>query len=197
MKSGIRTPNLKKSLKAKTTGRMKRQIKKSVNPLYGKKGMGYVNNPKKAIYNKVYNKTTVDIVPKGKSKTNTNKTSDETTHITDTTKATKNEYSISKTQTYNFKDEYTEFKKKYTYSDFKKFRNTYLKRAPIYFAIFIFLLFFSALNDIPMLFIVGVFCLIYSLICIFNGIKYAIKMHASKNKKDIKFETPTDTIKPK
>ena len=58
MKFGFRTPSIKKSIKARTTGRLKREIKKSINPLYGKKGMGFVNNPKKAIYNKVYNKTT-------------------------------------------------------------------------------------------------------------------------------------------
>ena len=58
MKFGVRKPSLKKSLKARTTGRVKRQLKKSVNPLYGKKGMGYINNPSKAVYNKIYNKTT-------------------------------------------------------------------------------------------------------------------------------------------
>lgn len=57
MKIGIRKPNLKKRLKARTTGKIKRKIKKSVNPLYGKKGMGLIKNPKKAMYNKVYNKT--------------------------------------------------------------------------------------------------------------------------------------------
>lgn len=61
MKIGIRKPSLKKSIKARTTGRIKREIKKSVNPLYGKKGMGLITNPKKAVYNKVYNKTTVSI----------------------------------------------------------------------------------------------------------------------------------------
>lgn len=35
-------------------------MKKAVNPLYGKKGMGLINNPKKAVYNKIYNKVTVD-----------------------------------------------------------------------------------------------------------------------------------------
>lgn len=60
MKIGVRTPNLKKSLKARTTGRLKRQMKKAVNPLYGKKGMGLINNPKKAVYNKIYNKVTID-----------------------------------------------------------------------------------------------------------------------------------------
>lgn len=61
MKMGVRTPNLKKSIKARTTGKMKRALKKSVNPLYGKKGMGMINDPKKAVYNKVYNKTTVSV----------------------------------------------------------------------------------------------------------------------------------------
>lgn len=60
MKIGLRTPSLEKSFKARTTGRLKRQMKKSVNPLYGKKGMGLINNPKKAIYNKIYSKTTID-----------------------------------------------------------------------------------------------------------------------------------------
>lgn len=59
MKIGIRTPSVKKSIIARTTGRINREIKKSINPMYGKKGMGIVNDPKKAIYNKVYNKTTV------------------------------------------------------------------------------------------------------------------------------------------
>ena len=58
MKIGMRKPSLKKSLRARTTGKVKRKIKKSVNPLYGKKGMGFVKNPKKSIKNKVYHKTT-------------------------------------------------------------------------------------------------------------------------------------------
>lgn len=60
MKIGVRTPSLKKSFKARTTGRINRTLKKSVNPLYGKKGMGYIKNPEKAIYNKIYHKVTVD-----------------------------------------------------------------------------------------------------------------------------------------
>ncbi len=36
---------------------MKRKVKKAVNPLYGRKGMG-VLHPKRAIRNKVYRKTT-------------------------------------------------------------------------------------------------------------------------------------------
>ncbi|MBN1039039.1 hypothetical protein DVW12_10025 [Clostridium botulinum] len=61
MKVGLRKPSLKKSIKARTTGKLKREIKRSINPLYGKKGMGYINDPKKAIYNKTYNKTTVGV----------------------------------------------------------------------------------------------------------------------------------------
>lgn len=61
MKFGMRKPSLKKSFKARTTGKAKRMLKKAINPFYGKKGMGIINNPKKAIYNKIYNKTTFDI----------------------------------------------------------------------------------------------------------------------------------------
>ena len=66
MKFGMRKPSLKRSIKARTTGRAKRTLKKSINPMYGKKGMGLLN-PKKAVYNKVYNKTSfgfVDILKK-------------------------------------------------------------------------------------------------------------------------------------
>ena len=61
MKFGIRKPSIKKSLKARTTGKLKRSLKKSVNPFYGKKGTGLVINPKKSIYNKVYKKTSFSI----------------------------------------------------------------------------------------------------------------------------------------
>jgi len=57
MKFGLRTPSLKKSIKARTTGRAKRAVKKALIPGYGRKGMGWIKNPKKAAYNKVYNKT--------------------------------------------------------------------------------------------------------------------------------------------
>ena len=63
MKVGIRKPSLKKSVKARTTGRVKRAVKSSIDPTYGKKGMGWVKDPKKAAYNKVYNKTTVGVNP--------------------------------------------------------------------------------------------------------------------------------------
>lgn len=60
MKFGMRMPSLKKSIKARTTGKLKRAAKKAVNPLYGKKGTGLLN-PKKAVYNKVYKKTSFSI----------------------------------------------------------------------------------------------------------------------------------------
>ena len=69
MKFGVRKPSIKKSISARTTGKLKRQVKRAVNPLYGKKGMGYVHDPQKAIYNKVYNKTTLGT--KGILKSNT------------------------------------------------------------------------------------------------------------------------------
>ena len=58
LKIGLRTPSLKKSFKARTTGKLKRKIKKATNPFYGKKGMGYIKNPKRAIKNKIYHKAT-------------------------------------------------------------------------------------------------------------------------------------------
>lgn len=61
MKFGMRTPSLKKSIKARTTGKAKRAVKKAVIPGYGQKGMGLIKDPKKAVYNKVYNKTSFSI----------------------------------------------------------------------------------------------------------------------------------------
>lgn len=60
-RSIIRKPSLKKSISARTTGRAKRAVKKAVIPGYGKKGTGWIKNPKKAAYNKVYNKTSISI----------------------------------------------------------------------------------------------------------------------------------------
>lgn len=61
MKIGPRKPNLKKRVRAQTTSKWKRKAKRTINPFYGKKGMGWIRNPKRALYNKVYNKTTFDI----------------------------------------------------------------------------------------------------------------------------------------
>ncbi len=57
MKIGIRKPSVKKMIKAKTTGKAKRAVKKAINPVYGKKGAG-LKDPKRAIKNKVYRETT-------------------------------------------------------------------------------------------------------------------------------------------
>ena len=59
MKFGVRTPSLKKSISARTTGKAKRSIKRALIHGYGKKGRGWITSPKKAAYNKVYRKTTV------------------------------------------------------------------------------------------------------------------------------------------
>lgn len=61
MKFGIRKISPMKSLKARTTGRAKRAVKKALIPGYGKKGMGWIKNPKKAAYNKVYKKTSFSL----------------------------------------------------------------------------------------------------------------------------------------
>ena len=61
MKFGLRTPSFKKSFKARTSGRAKKAVKKALIPGYGKKGTGWIKNPKKATYNKVYNKTSFSI----------------------------------------------------------------------------------------------------------------------------------------
>lgn len=42
MKFGLRTPSLKKSFRARTTGRAKRAVKKTLIPGYGKKGINEI-----------------------------------------------------------------------------------------------------------------------------------------------------------
>jgi len=61
MKLGLRTPSLKKSIKARTTGKLKRSLKKAVNPLYGKSGVGFVKDPVKSTENNIYKKTTFSL----------------------------------------------------------------------------------------------------------------------------------------
>ncbi|MRM77603.1 hypothetical protein GJI91_01380 [Lactococcus lactis subsp. cremoris] len=61
MKFGMRKPSITKSLKARTTTKYKRKVKKALIPGYGKKGMGWVKDPKKAAYNKVYKKTSFSL----------------------------------------------------------------------------------------------------------------------------------------
>lgn len=54
-----RKPNLKKSISARTS--IKRQIIHRGN-LKMPKGYGWIRNPRKFLYNKVYNKLTVDLL---------------------------------------------------------------------------------------------------------------------------------------
>ncbi|ADA64735.1 hypothetical protein [Lactococcus lactis] len=61
MKFGMRKPSITKSLKARTTTKYKRKVKKALIPGYGNKGMGWAKNPKKAAYNKVYKKTSFSL----------------------------------------------------------------------------------------------------------------------------------------
>ena len=61
MKFGMRKPSIKRSIKARTTGRAKRAVKKSINPVYGKKGVGFAKDPTQSIKNAVYKRTTFSI----------------------------------------------------------------------------------------------------------------------------------------
>lgn len=61
MKVGIRKPSIKKSFKARTTGMVKRKVKSAINPFYGKKGIGFIRNPKRAVKNAVYHQTTIGV----------------------------------------------------------------------------------------------------------------------------------------
>jgi len=68
MKLGFRTPSLKKRISARTS--WKRAVRHRAG-IKAPRGMGIVTNPKKAIYNKVYRKTTFgigDIAKTDKSK---------------------------------------------------------------------------------------------------------------------------------
>jgi hypothetical protein len=56
MKFGIRKPSLRKSLAARTS--VKRMVKNSLG-LKAPRGYGWLTNPKKAAYNRVYNRTSI------------------------------------------------------------------------------------------------------------------------------------------
>jgi hypothetical protein len=58
MKFGMRKPSLKKRLSARTS--LKRQVVHRAG-LKMPRGWGWLRNPKKYAYNKVYNKTSFDI----------------------------------------------------------------------------------------------------------------------------------------
>lgn len=57
------TPEYRAKLdeRARKRAEAKRAVKKAVNPLYGKKGVGLAKNPKRAVKNAVYKKTTVGV----------------------------------------------------------------------------------------------------------------------------------------
>jgi hypothetical protein len=59
MKLGIRKPSLTKSLAARTS--VKRMVKNSLG-LKAPRGYGWLTNPKKAAYNRVYNRTSISWV---------------------------------------------------------------------------------------------------------------------------------------
>lgn len=61
MKIGIRNFNLKNRIKARTTAKVKRKVKGKLFPWYGKAGMGWIRNPKKAFYDLIYKRTTVSV----------------------------------------------------------------------------------------------------------------------------------------
>lgn len=75
MKFGYRKPSIKKSIKARTTGKIKRQAKKAINPMYGQKGVGFIKNPQKSIKDSIYHKTTYDITAPLKEQSTNERTS--------------------------------------------------------------------------------------------------------------------------
>jgi len=56
MKFGVRMPSLKKSIAARTS--VKRFVRHNLG-LKAPRGMGWITNPQKALYNRVYNRTSV------------------------------------------------------------------------------------------------------------------------------------------
>ncbi|MDB6252168.1 TerB N-terminal domain-containing protein [Lactobacillus amylovorus] len=70
-RSVFRKPSLKASFKARTTGRAKRVVKRAIIPGYGKKGTGFIKNPKRSMYNAVYHRTSIDTLKPIKNKKRT------------------------------------------------------------------------------------------------------------------------------
>ena len=68
MKVGIRKPSIRKSISARTKGYATRSMKRAINPTYGHKGAGWVRDPQRALYNKVYSKTTMSATTTVRSK---------------------------------------------------------------------------------------------------------------------------------
>lgn len=59
MKFGVRRPSVRKSIAARTS--IKRIVRQSVG-LKAPRGWGWLTNPKRAAYNRVYNRTTISLV---------------------------------------------------------------------------------------------------------------------------------------
>lgn len=60
-KIGLRSPSVKRSVTSRTTGRLTRTAKRSLNPLYGKKGVGFITNPEKSVKNSIYHTYTAGV----------------------------------------------------------------------------------------------------------------------------------------
>lgn len=59
MKFGLRVPSLRKRIAARTSWR--RYVRHSLG-IKAPRGMGWFTNPKRALYNRVYKRTTIDAV---------------------------------------------------------------------------------------------------------------------------------------
>ncbi len=129
MKFGMRKPSLKKSFKARTTGKIKRQAKSAINPIYGKKGVGFVKNPSKSIKNSIYHKTTFSIFDlfksNKKSPNNSESTYQKNTKQTVTLSDVEKMNSTQKTQLYHtIQTQYSTFYNEY-YNEMQKIEKNY------------------------------------------------------------------------
>ena len=57
----MRKPSVKRMIKARTTGPAKRAVKKAVIPGYGRRGMGFVKNPKRSVKGAIYRRMTFSV----------------------------------------------------------------------------------------------------------------------------------------
>ena len=85
MKFGIRTPSVSKSISARTKGRITRSAKSAFIPGYGQRGTGIVKDPSRAVYNRVYSKTTVGITDSFSSSKKTRSSQRSSKHTNETT----------------------------------------------------------------------------------------------------------------
>lgn len=69
MSNLFRRRSVSKSIKARTTAKYKRRLKKAFLPGYGKKGAGVIKDPKRSMRNAIYHRTTIDTRDLGKKKT--------------------------------------------------------------------------------------------------------------------------------